>query len=206
MNKIGAIVLAAGFSNRMGKPKLLLPYKEKPLISYPVALVIKLQLEPVLLVSGIYHEQLEKALQPFNTKLTIVTNDRASEGMSTSLKKGIEAIEENVDACFIFLGDQPFVSELVVNELRKVYLNNREKGIKIVRPTYEQKPGHPILIDKSLFPSFKQLTGDQGGKMILKQFKDQLKYVNFDNILWGADIDTPMEYEELINNRVEGDE
>lgn len=206
MSKIGAIILAAGFSNRMGKPKLLLPYKEKPLIYYPVALATKHNLQPIILVSGIYHEQLLKALQPFENKLTIITNELAEEGMSTSLKKGIEAIETEVDACFLFLGDQPFVTDEVIRELLKVYRENQDSGIKIVRPCYQKKPGHPILIDKSLFTQFKQLKGDQGGKMILKKYKEQLKYINFDNPLWGADIDTPKDYADLIINQNEGDE
>ena len=198
MCKVGAIILAAGQSARMGKPKLFLPYLNVPLIHYPVSLAIEMNLDPIIVVGGKYLQQLQIELNEFSDKIAIIHNPEYRNGMSTSLKAGIDALENEIDGVLIFLGDQPFVSAAVTQKLIQEF--KQSKKSKIVRPRYQVQPGHPILFDKSLFSKFQALSGDEGGKSIIKANVDKLIYVDFENTKLNLDIDTPQDYELLIKS------
>lgn len=200
MCKIGAIILAAGQSARMGKPKLFLPYLNTPLIYYPVSLAVAQKFNPIIVVGGKYSKRLQLDLSEFSKQISIIHNPQYETGMSSSLKSGINAIDAEVDGVFIFLGDQPLLSIDVVDELIHVYKQNKVKGAKIIRPRYAMQPGHPIFFEKSLFQEFQALSGDEGGKSIIKANEDKLLYVDFENTKLNLDIDTPQEYESLINH------
>ena len=109
MVNIGALILAAGKSTRMGKPKLLLPFKGAPLITHPVALAIRNQLQPIVCITGGYEEEIAKVLAHFQEHITIKHNLHYENGMASSLKEGIQILQGKVDAVIIFLGDQIFV-------------------------------------------------------------------------------------------------
>ncbi|SDL87943.1 NTP transferase domain-containing protein [Bacillus sp. OK048] len=190
MSKIGAIILAAGLSKRMGQPKLLLPLKGKPMFRYPLELAIRNQLDPICLIGGQHSKTFEtEAADLLN--VDYIWNPNYEEGMSTSLKMGIQHLKEETDAVFIFLADQPFVPDLVIQSMIEQYRN----GIRIVRPVYQGDLGHPILIDKSLFKEFQNITGDQGGKEIIKKYKNQTRLLPFEDAFWGMDIDTLKDYQ-----------
>jgi molybdenum cofactor cytidylyltransferase len=193
MHKIGAIILAAGMSKRMGEPKLLLPIHGQPLFRYVLCLVVKSSLHPMIVVAGHYIEEIRQHTVDF-PEVTIVFNKNYASGMSTSLKLGIESIYEHVDAAMIFLADQPLVSNTVITSLIETYEASREEGIRIVRPKYQADFGHPILIDAELFNEFLTIEGDSGGKTIIKKYQHVMKTVSFENEMWGADVDTPEDF------------
>ena len=197
MVKIGAVILAAGESRRMGKPKLLLPLDGASLINYPVSLAIESGLEPIVVIGGRHIAELEKELATFSPYISIKANPRYEEGMSSSLQEGIRALDSKVDAALIFLGDQPFVPKTVVDIIIKEFTVNREQGIRIVRPLYQRLLGHPILFDSSLFNLFDTLQGDEGGKRIIQNHKEHVQFIDFPNKSWGLDIDTPLDYARL---------
>ncbi|MCM3387057.1 nucleotidyltransferase family protein [Ureibacillus chungkukjangi] len=198
MCKIGAIILAAGQSVRMGKPKLLLPYLNRPLIHYPVSLAVEMDFTRIIVVGGEHIQQLQSELSEFSNRITIIHNSEYEKGMSFSLKAGITAIENELDSVLIFLGDQPYASKDVVQKLIREFKQSRNS--KIVRPRYGMQPGHPILFDKSLFSKFHALCGDEGGKSIIKAKEEKLLYVDFENTKLNLDIDTPQDYELLIKS------
>lgn len=200
MCKIGAIILAAGQSKRMGEPKLFLPYQGIPIIHYPVEIAVQHKLEPIVVVGGKYYHQLKKELESFHQSISVMYNEQYEDGMSTSLITGINSVDGELDAVLIFLGDQPLVADQVVKKLIDTYQKNREKGIYIVRPRYEQRPGHPILFDKRLFKQFQYLNGDEGGRSIIKTNEEHLLYVDFEQSAWNLDIDTKQDYEYLIQH------
>lgn len=197
MCKIGAIILAAGKSKRMGKPKLLLPFNGKPLITYPFQLALHHRLNPIVCVTGCYHEQIQNLFSS-ERDITLVFNHQFEKGMASSLKAGIHTIKEKVDAVLIFLGDQPLIPKEVVQTIIEEYKKGKLKGVKIIRPLFGKTVGHPILFDQSLFYEFDTLQGDEGGKSILKRHQASLKYLPFKNEQWGIDIDTEDEYRTLL--------
>jgi molybdenum cofactor cytidylyltransferase len=113
------------------------------------------------------------------------------KGMSTSLKIGIENMIERSDATFIFLADQPFVPDQVIQTM----LEHFRLGTRIIRPQYQGNLGHPILIDKSLYDEFLKVEGDQGGKEIIKKYKSDTRILSFEDSIWGMDIDTVEDYQ-----------
>ena len=196
MAKIGAIILAAGMSKRMGSPKLLLPLNGHPIIHYPIALAKQQKLHPIMVIAGQYIEEISKVMKD-STDITFLYNPNYQSGISSSLKLGIEALTNQVDAVMIFLGDQPFVHEQVVRSIQTEYENERENGRWIVRPRYAGQPGHPILFDHELFGDFVTLNGDEGGRSIIRSHKDRLELIDFSEHLWGMDIDTSEDYEKV---------
>ena len=198
MCKIGAVILAAGKSMRMGKPKLLLPFKGVPLFTYPLNLALHNHLQPIVCVTGRYHDQITQILVPIKKDITLSFNSLFESGMASSLKSGIRAVGEDVDAVLIFLGDQPLIPNEVVQKIIEEYIKGKKAGIKIVRPLFGDRLGHPILFDRSLFHEFDALQGDEGGKSILKRHQASLKLLQFPNSDWGIDIDTEEEYRTLL--------
>ena len=194
---IGAVILAAGMSRRMGKPKLLLPLNGKTVICHTLENVTKTHFSTIRLITGQYDAEIREQLNKYPS-IEVIYNPDFAKGMSTSLKCGIRQMDGTVDAAIIFLADQPFVSNIVVQSLIKAYLSGNRNEALIVRPNYQGDVGHPVLIDKSVFQEFYTITGDIGGKHILKKFKNQTKIVYFKHRYWGKDIDTP---EDLIEIR-----
>ncbi|MEH6946088.1 nucleotidyltransferase family protein [Bacillus sp. JJ634] len=190
MSKIGAVILAAGMSKRMGKPKLLLPLHGTPLFHYALKASIYYSLSPIVLIAGPYIEEMRKLPHEFR-QIEVLYNPNYATGMASSLKLGMEAMKGRVDAAIIFLADQPFVPAEVAQTLIEQYKKTRKEGVRIVRPAYEGIVGHPILFDAELFSAFDSIEGDQGGKTIIQAHQDRMKIVSFDYSMWGRDVDTP---------------
>jgi molybdenum cofactor cytidylyltransferase len=190
MSRIGAIILAAGMSKRMGKPKLLMSLKDKPLFRYPLEQAIRNQLNPICLIGGQHMQAFQMEAADLQN-LEYIDNPDYENGMSTSLKKGINNMKGRSDATFIFLADQPFVPDKVIQSM----LEQFRIGTRIVRPQYQGNFGHPILIDKSLYDEFIMIDGDKGGKEIIKKYKSETRILSFEDSIWGMDIDTEEDYQ-----------
>lgn len=186
-SKIGAVILAAGMSKRMGKPKLLLEINKKSLLQYVIDVVKKLSLNPVIVITGCYKDEIQNHVKE-DEQIQLVYNPHYTEGMSSSLKLGINSIKNKVDAVLIFLGDQPLVSHYVVQSLIAHY-EGQNKHL-IVRPKYGGMIGHPVLFDASLFSEFQFISGDEGGRRIITRNNQFLKNISFNNRIWGEDVDT----------------
>lgn len=196
MIKTGAIILAAGMSKRMGTPKLLLPLNGAPIIYHSIALALQEKLYPIVIIAGQYIEEIRNVMKDC-PEITFLYNPDYQSGIASSLKLGIGALCNQVDAAMIFLGDQPFVHEQVIRSIRTEYEKDKDKGISIVRPRYAGQQGHPILFDSDLFGHFATIEGDEGGRSIISSHKDYLKLIDFSEHLWGMDIDTPDDYEKI---------
>ncbi|TRY23616.1 nucleotidyltransferase family protein [Brevibacillus sp. LEMMJ03] len=189
MRRIGAVILAAGMSRRMGVPKLFLEVHGKPLFRHSVECAIQSKLDPILIVGGEHVHLLHEHTRDLSVE--IIKNSEYAKGMATSLQRGVEALTGRVDALLVFLADQPFVPPMLVRKLLQTYADWRSHGIQIVRPQYSGIPGHPVLFDAELFSEFSDLKGDEGGRLIISRHAAKLKLIPAEQSLWGADIDTP---------------
>jgi molybdenum cofactor cytidylyltransferase len=142
MKYICAIVLAAGESKRMKVPKMLLPYKDKTIIEKVIENIIASGIEKIIVVLGSDKDNIRKVTG--NLPVTNCYNDNYREGMLSSVKCGFSKLDEQCGAVLVFLGDQPGIEADVIKNLIKAYRNS-DKGIVI--PVFNNKRGHPLIID-----------------------------------------------------------
>ncbi len=193
-DKVAAIILAAGASLRMGKPKLLLPWQGKPIIHYAVNAALDSGLDPVLVITGKYHKEICQALS--GTPVTIVENDNWLEGQSSSVRRGIEALPQDTLAVVFLLGDQPLIPASAISALVKHYLEAKTRPL-VLAPRIDGKRANPVLFDKAVFPDLKLLTGDAGARQIFAQYPPT--FIDMDEPDLLLDIDSPEDYEKLIS-------
>jgi molybdenum cofactor cytidylyltransferase len=163
-----ALVLAAGQGRRFGGGKLLASYRGRPLLSH-VLDVVRAGCERGVLGGGyvVVAKDDERARALIESAgLRLVLNDAPHLGLSHSVRLGLSALESQLGnegcAALVFLGDQPMVRLPVVEALIAAWRDGSET---IVRPRYQgcpHVPGHPTLLDRSIWPLAYQLEGDRG--------------------------------------------
>jgi len=202
-----AIILAAGSSSRMGggHHKLLLPLHDRPVLAHVLDAVLASQARPVVLVLGHQAEQVRTHITPYITHpdLLIIENADYLQGMSTSMRLGIQIllssgymkIDDKVDSALVMLGDQPLITAQVIDSFIETY---RTTGKRIVAPTYNGKRGNPTLFDASLFSELLEVTGDEGGRSVLKRHRGEIATVEVGNPLANIDVDTWEAYQQVV--------
>lgn len=189
MPEIWAIILAAGESRRMGSPKMLLQYKGKTIIENVIDNVIASGADKVLLVLGSSGDELLKIIGELPVKHCY--NENYKLGMLSSVKCGLNFIPADTGAALIFLGDQPMIGTDIINIVIEAY---RREGKGIVMPVFNNKRGHPLLIDFKYRKEIQNLDPEEGLRALARKFAhDVLEVkVNTPDIL--KDIDTREDY------------
>jgi molybdenum cofactor cytidylyltransferase len=108
---------------------------------------------------------------------TIVPNASARDGMSTSLRAGVESLGADIGAAVIALGDQPAVDPAVIDRLVEAWRGARHP---IVVPRYRDGRGHPVLFARSLFPELVDVTGDAGAREVIVRHADEVLFVDIE--------------------------
>jgi molybdenum cofactor cytidylyltransferase len=187
--EISAVILAAGGSVRMGRPKLALPLQGKTLLELAVAPVLASGIRDIVVVIGEDPAWVRERIPP---DVRIVVNPRSREGIATSIQAGISAVSSRSQAILFSLGDQPFVT----SEVYQMLIGHYRRHMKTLTfPVFGGKRGNPVLFDRRLWSALMALQGDEGGKQIFASIPDQEKAdvtVSCPGIL--QDIDTPEEY------------
>ncbi len=179
---VGAVILAAGESQRMGEPKLLLRIKGKRMIEW-VMDSFKGVVDELVVVLGYNPESLIPTLGKLGTRW--VVNENYREGMVSSFKKGLEQLK-NYDAVFLALGDQPFVDRDFLVKAIDVW----KHGAKIVSPLYKGKKGHPVLFDRSLFDEILALKKNEFIRDVIHKHGEDHRVIETGE--WAVtDLDTP---------------
>lgn len=190
---IGIIILAAGASTRMGKPKQLLPYQGRSLLRHITEIAIASKNQPVIVVLGANAEIIKPEI--CQLPVQIVENLQWASGMGSSIQAGIEAIKalgQNVEAVAIALCDQPFVSVQVINQLVEAY---RRSDKAIVACEYAGTLGVPALFHHTFFSKLTNLKQGEGAKQIIKKYINEVTSIPF--LQGKIDIDTPDDYKQL---------
>ncbi|MEM1418827.1 MAG: NTP transferase domain-containing protein, partial [Myxococcota bacterium] len=189
--RLGALVLAAGRSSRMGAAnKLLVPVDGEAMVRRVVRAVLGAGVETVVVVTGHEAEAVRAALEDFPVEL--VHNERFAEGMGTSLGAGVRALERRVDAAFVCLGDMPRLAPAHLEALTAAYAPR--EGRLVVVPVHGEgkarERGHPVLFDARFFPELAALEGDRGARRLLDEHADVAAMVPLDAAVL-LDVDTP---------------
>ncbi|MDB5208562.1 MAG: hypothetical protein JWR72_3637 [Flavisolibacter sp.] len=196
MNETGIIILAAGSSSRLGRPKQLLSFQNKSLIEHSIDEAVAAKLTPVIVVTGAYGESVSTYLK--NKEVVIVYNDAWKKGMGSGIKAGLKQamlLNEKLQSIIISVCDQPFVSASL---FRKLTEKKKETAKGIVACSYADTIGTPVLFAHSYFDKLLQLEESEGAKSLVKMYNDDLATVAFAK--GNIDIDTEEDYKNLLNH------
>lgn len=188
---IGAVILAAGESKRMGAQKLLLEIKGKPMIERVIE-SFSGSVDEIIVVLGHKPERLIPVLKKL--KVNWVVNLNYREGMVSSFKEGIKNMGKS-DAVFLALGDQPFIERDFLVKAVDVW----KGGAKIVSPVYKGKKGHPVLFDKSLFGEILALEKSEFIRDVIHRHEEDHHLIEAGE--WAVtDLDIPESVQAVLNS------
>ena len=188
---IAAVVLAAGLSRRMGRPKLTLPWGNSTVIGQIVTILSQSGLDQILVVTGGAHDQIAFALAGQPAEL-VFNPLYELDDMAVSLQVGLAALDPPPDAVLVVLGDQPQIKIEVVRRLLEIYA---EGSSRLVIPSYQKRRGHPWLIDRSLFAQLQSIKLPETMRAFLQRNQDQIEYLEVDDDSVLRDLDTPEDYD-----------
>lgn len=196
---ITAVVLAAGKSERMGRPKMLLPFGRRTLIETVLAGVRKSRVDDAVVVLGAHREAVESIVA--RAGFRAVFNENFEAGMLSSVLRGLREIPAAAQAFLIVLGDQPFPPSTVIDRL----IAARERtGKGIVLPVHGGRRGHPVLIDMRYRDEVTSLDPSVGLRQLLRGHPDDVLEVPVRTPAVLADIDHPGDYRKALASRRRG--
>ena len=183
---IAVLILAAGGSTRMGKPKLAQKIGNESLFERALSQVEGVEALSKLVILGADRDLYQSSV-PDNFEL--IVNDHWEDGLSSSIKAGITYINKfgsGIEYVLIVLADMPLVTETYLNALINAFSVSK-KGIVV--SNYGQSFGPPAIFSRKYFPELLKMKGDRGARGIFSKFKHDLYAVDFPDGL--VDIDTP---------------
>jgi molybdenum cofactor cytidylyltransferase len=190
---IGAIVLAAGRSRRMGTQKLLLPWAGQTVIGHIVDQVLAAGVNQVWVVVGADREAVSKALE--NRLVKLVTNPDPDAEMLSSVRCGLRALSPECEAAMIVLGDQPGILTSLISTLIAKF--QQTKG-GIITPIHNEKGGHPLIISSQYFHEVLHCFEGIGLAGLLAAHAEAVHQVQQSDAAVLLDIDYPQDYEQAL--------
>ena len=187
MKNVGIIILAAGASRRMGRPKQLLPINGQPLLLRVVEEALSSPVTHVMVVLGSNHESHGELLETYPVHL--VNNPDWHKGIGTSIRRGVDEMNskvKNLDAVLIMVGDQPAIRFEYLSHMINTY--QRSSSLAIASG-YAGTYGVPALFDKTLFDELRNLNDEQGAKAILSSRRNEILVLDCPE--GELDLDTP---------------
>ena len=191
---VGAVILAAGSSSRMGSPKQILQFRGQSLLRRAALAALGAGCRPVIVVTGAYAELSRGELGGLDVQE--VLNKSWETGMASSIRSGVEGLvsaDADADAAVFMLCDQPHVTADVISGLVAAY---RDTGRPIIASTYEGSFGVPALFSRSLFAELTLLEGRSGAKEVIRRHASEAHFLPFRG--GEVDVDTPKDFSRLI--------
>ena len=192
---ISGVVLAAGTSSRLGRPKQLLELEGRPLLQHVVEAAAASGLDEVIVVLGYESERIASALTlPPGTR--VVVNRDYEAGQSTSQRAGQGTEDPEAKAAAILLGDQPRLTPPAISKVLDAF---RASEATIVRALWQGTPGHPVVLARSEWDSIKNLKGDTGARdLVATSARVEVVEMGEPPL---EDVDTREQYERLRDRR-----
>lgn len=192
MAGFAALVLAAGRGARFGGGKLLAAWGSGVLLDGALTAAFAAPADPVILVTGFEPERVAAAARAFaeragaGERLSLVHAADHAQGLSASLRAGLEAVPPEAEGAFVFLADMPKVPADMAGRLAGAI------GPRLAAaPVFQGRRGHPVLLRRVLFDQLRALDGDRGAGAVLAGLGDDLARVDTDDPGVVFDVDTP---------------
>ena len=183
------LVLAAGGSARLGRPKQLLPYGDATLLDHILRTARECAFDQLLCVLGGAASEVRDAVELNGVQ--VIVNDQFGLGCSSSIAAALGAIDARSEVLVLMLGDQPGVRAATVAKLLAA-----RGGAPLAACAYEDGRGHPLAFGRQLFGELAKLHGDKGVWKLLDRFADELVEVPIAGPI-PRDVDTWQDYEAL---------
>jgi molybdenum cofactor cytidylyltransferase len=199
---IPAVVLAAGKSSRMGRPKALLPIGSsgETFLTRVIRVLREGGAEAIVVVIGGDAAAVRASLPREDASITAVDNPHYDEGQLSSLLVGLAAVErqDNVEAVMVTLVDLPLISPSTVRSVLDAY--RAKPGAPLVRPRRGNRYGHPVIFNNSIFGELRRADPSMGAKPVVRAHAAEEVNVDVDDEGAFIDIDTPEDYERFIRS------
>jgi molybdenum cofactor cytidylyltransferase len=206
MRNIGAVVLAAGGSSRLGRPKQLLTFHEETLVSRAVRAAAEAGCKPILAIVGDTGDAIKQSLAIRDSRIasasrqegmvrpTVIENADWQRGIGTSIRRGLEQLPKDVEAAVLLACDQPFLDAAIVRQLIRA---QEQTGKPIVASSYANTLGVPALFDRSCFDALLALPDATGAKAFILSRRSEVASIPFAR--GEIDIDTPEDLRRLAS-------
>lgn len=186
---IEVLILAAGSASRFGSPKQLISHHGKPLLQHCIDKANAICPGRVSVVLGANREQIE----PLISGVRVIYNNQWQQGLGASIAAGVKSIDWSSEALLIILADQ---IALTTNDLKR--LLQAFDGTNTVSSYYAGRRGVPAIFPQSLYADLKELSGDNGAKVLLQ--RGDIKLVEVDLPQAAMDIDTPEDWADFLDS------
>jgi len=186
---INAVVLAAGASERMGKPKPLLRFRDKTFLGQIIAVLKLSDVDRINIVLGVEAQAIRKSVDLSGTD--VIVNENYQRGQLSSLIAAIEATPPQTQAILLCLADMPFITAKIVNEIIAKF---RETSAAIIVPVFDGKRGHPTLFARAVFDELLSAPSEQGARFVLYSNEQRVLELQTSNSGVQVRIDTPDDY------------
>jgi molybdenum cofactor cytidylyltransferase len=197
---IPAIILAAGASSRMGRPKALLPIAAEgtTFLGRLVRTLREAGADDIIVVVGYDADAVRGLIESAGLAVRTTENRDPSRGQLSSLIAALEVADRpGVRAVLVAPVDQPLVAAETVRRLLEVYQRTRAP---IVRPARQGRHGHPVILDRSLFDELRRADLSAGAREVIRRHRSDAIDVTVDDEGAFLDIDTPEEYERVMRS------
>ena len=193
-----AVVLSAGESSRMGRPKALLPIEGQRFIERIIRVIGQSKVDRTIVVLGHHADQLRGQIE--HLPVEVVINPDYRSGQLSSLQAAVRHIknDDRCDGILVHLVDHPFIDAALVNALIESFCEAKKL---IVVPSYKGKRGHPVIFSRELFKELLNAPVDQGAKAVVNAHRPETLEIEWQDEGITLDIDTP----ELYRQHVRGE-
>jgi molybdenum cofactor cytidylyltransferase len=190
-SRIAGILLAAGGSSRLGRPKQTMDWFGVPFVRQVAETALKAGLSPVVVVTGAARAEVERAV--YGLPVILAHNPAWAEGQSTSIRTGLGSLPCGVGGAIFLMADQPQLPISLIQALREIHSSG---PAMIIAPQVDGQRANPVLFDQATFADLMALKGDVGGRALFSKYP--VTWLPWLDARLRMDVDTLADYQALL--------
>ncbi|MGN6735025.1 MAG: nucleotidyltransferase family protein [Candidatus Binatia bacterium] len=192
---IVAVVLSAGESSRMGRPKALLPIDGETFIERIVVALKQTRVGKIIVILGHNASELQPKISHLPVEILINTDYKLGQLSSLQLAVRHLQLDRDCDGMLVHLVDHPYLTPALVQEMIRRFYETKKR---IIVPKFHGKRGHPVIFSRELFAELLSAPVDQGAKAVVNAHRADTLEVETEEAGIALDIDTPELYEQHV--------